>query len=53
MTQQVDITVLVDPEDKEVYVKFSGFEHEQDADEYAEFLIDYLSLMLFESETKH
>lgn len=51
--QIVDITVLVDPEDREVYVKFSGFEQIEDTDDYAEFLVEYLPLVLFESNSVH
>lgn len=36
-------------EEKAVYVKFTGFEDEDDADEYAEFLASTLPLLLFET----
>jgi hypothetical protein len=49
----IDLEVLVNEEKKEVYVKFSGFETLEGADDYAEYLLDLLPLMLFESETKH
>jgi hypothetical protein len=49
----IDLEVLVNEEKKEVYVKFSGFDTLQNADDYAEYLLDLLPLMLFESETKH
>ncbi len=32
-----------------VYVKFTGFEDEEDAEEYAEFLAETLPLLLFET----
>lgn len=44
----IDIEVVVG-EENEVYVKFSGFEDEEDAEEYAEFLAETLPLLLFET----
>lgn len=49
----IDLEVLVNEEKKEVYVRFTGFEDEKEADDYAEYLVDHLPLMLFESEVKH
>jgi hypothetical protein len=49
----VDVQVLVDEEDNTVYVKFTGFENVDEADEYALFLQEYLHLMLFQSEVLH
>lgn len=49
----IELEVLVNEELKEVYVKFSGFSTLEHADEYAEHLIDYLPLILFESDTIH
>lgn len=45
----IDIEVAVGNEDPVVYVKFSGFLDEEDAEEYAEFLAETLPLLLFES----
>lgn len=47
----LDITVFSSDEDKEpaVYVKFTNFESEEDAEEYAEFLAETLPLLLFET----
>ncbi len=45
----LDIEVAVSNEDPVVYVKFSGFEDIEDAEEYAEFLAETLPLLLFES----
>lgn len=45
----IDIEVVVAQDTPDVYVKFSGFEDEEDAQEYAEFLIDTLPLLLFET----
>lgn len=45
----LDIEVAVGSEDPVVYVKFSGFLDEEDAEEYAEFLAETLPLLLFES----
>ena len=45
----VEIEVVVADDSNDVYVKFSGFEDEEDAEEYAQFLADTLPLLLFES----
>ena len=45
----VEIEVVVGTDSPDVYVKFSGFEDEEDAEEYAQFLADTLPLLLFES----
>jgi len=45
----IDIEVVVANDSPDVYVKFSGFEDEEDAEEYAQFLADTLPLLLFES----
>jgi hypothetical protein len=45
----VEIEVVVADDSDEVYVKFSGFEDHEDAEEYAQFLADTLPLLLFET----
>jgi hypothetical protein len=45
----IDIEVVVAQDTPDVYVKFSGFEDEEDAEEYAQFLADTLPLLLFET----
>lgn len=45
----IDIEVIVGNESPDVYVKFSGFEDEEDAEEYAQFLAETLPLLLFET----
>lgn len=45
----IDIEVVVDEENDHVYVKFSGFESNEDTEEYAQFLAETLPLLLFES----
>ncbi len=45
----IDIEVVVAQDNPDVYVKFSGFEDEEDAEEYAQFLADTLPLLLFET----
>jgi len=49
----IDIEVVVGNESPDVYVKFSGFEDEEDAEEYAQFLADTLPLLLFETTRLH
>jgi hypothetical protein len=45
----VEIEVVVADDSDDVYVKFSGFEDSEDAEEYAQFLAETLPLLLFES----
>lgn len=45
----IDIEVAVSNDEPIVYVKFSGFEDQEDAEEYAEFLAETLPLLLFET----
>ena len=45
----IDIEVVVGEDVPNVYVKFSGFEDSEDAEEYAQFLAETLPLLLFES----
>jgi hypothetical protein len=45
----IDIEVVVGDDVPDVYVKFSGFEDSEDAEEYAQFLAETLPLLLFES----
>lgn len=45
----IDIEVAVSNDEPVVYVKFSGFEDMEDAEEYAEFLAETLPLLLFET----
>jgi hypothetical protein len=45
----IDIEVVISEEEPAVFVKFSGFEDEEDAEEYAQFLAETLPLLLFET----
>jgi hypothetical protein len=45
----IDIEVAVSNDESVVYVKFSGFADDEDAEEYAEFLAETLPLLLFET----
>jgi SepF-like predicted cell division protein (DUF552 family) len=45
----LDIEVATSMDENVVYVKFSGFEDIEDAEEYAEFLAETLPLLLFET----
>jgi hypothetical protein len=45
----VDIEVVVAEETNDVFVKFSGFDNIEDAEEYAQFLAETLPLLLFET----
>jgi hypothetical protein len=50
---ELALEVLVSEEDNSVYVKFTGFDDIAEADAYAEHLVEYLPLVLFQSEIKH
>jgi hypothetical protein len=50
---ELALEVLVSEEDNSVYVKFTGFDDISEADAYAEHLVEYLPLVLFQSEIKH
>ena len=50
---KLDLEVIVSEEDAAVYVKLTGFDDVESADQYASYLVDALPLMLFESEVKH
>lgn len=52
VSADIDLAVFVTDEN-EVLVRFAGFESAEDADAYAEFLSQYLSLLLFESTVMH
>jgi hypothetical protein len=45
----VDIEVVVAEGTNDVFVKFSGFDDAEDAEEYAQFLAETLPLLLFET----
>jgi hypothetical protein len=46
----IDIEVMSTTDDQPaVYVKFTGFEDAEDAEEYADFLVETLPLLLFQS----
>jgi hypothetical protein len=45
----IDIEVQIDAETNRVLVLFSGFNDDEDTQEYAEFLAETLPLLLFES----
>ena len=49
----IDIEVVIGEDAPDVYVKFSGFEDSEDAEEYAQFLAETLPLLLFESTRLH
>lgn len=49
----LDIEVLTGVDDKAVYVKFTGFDTEDEVEEYAENLAKVLPLLLFETTEMH
>lgn len=52
-TRELGMQVLVAEEDNSVYVKITGFDDIEDAEDYAEHLVETLPLLLFESGTQH
>jgi hypothetical protein len=48
-SDDIDIEVVVGSDTNDVFVKFSGFEDSEDAEAYAQFLVDTLPLLLFET----
>jgi len=49
-TDDLDIEVSVSTDtENAVYVKFTGFDDDEDAEEYAQFLVETLPLLLFET----
>lgn len=49
MSDDIDIEVMVAEEENAIYVKFTGFEDAEDAEEYASDLAELLPLLLFET----
>ena len=49
----LEMEVIMAEEELAVYVKFTGFDTHEFAEEYALKLMEDLPLMLFESEVKH
>ncbi len=48
-SDDIDIEVFIDENEKSVVVKFTGFSDDEDREEYAEFLAETLPLLLFET----
>lgn len=53
MGDDIELAVFVDPDENIVYVKFANFDELEDAEEYAEYLIENLPLLLFQSKVIH
>lgn len=53
MGDDIELDVFVDPDENIVYVKFANFDELEDAEEYAEYLIENLPLLLFQSKVIH
>ena len=51
--QKLDLEVIVSETDTAIYVKLTGFDDLESADNYANYLVDALPLMLFESQVIH
>lgn len=50
--KDVDLEIMIDHENN-VYIKFTGFEDEFEATNYAAHLEEIIPLLFFESPTKH
>jgi hypothetical protein len=53
LSDDIDIEVVVAEEENAIYVKFTGFEDEEETEEYALTLAEVLPLLLFESTRIH
>ena len=51
--EDIDIQIFKDDDEEDVYVKFSGFDNNEEAEEYAEFLAETLPLLLFGTTRLH
>lgn len=50
---EIEFEVSVDPDNSDIYVRFTGFSNLEDSEEYADYLLTHLPLMLFESDVLH
>lgn len=51
--KELNMEVIVSEEDLAVYVKFTGFDDDEDADTWADKMVNELPLLLFQSNIKH
>lgn len=53
--EEVDLSysIYTDPNTNTVYIKFTGYESEEQMQNFVEYIDSMLQLMLFQSETKH
>ena len=49
----LDVEIIISEEDLSIYIKLTGFEEMEHAEEYADYLSENLPFLLFESEIKH
>lgn len=49
----LDVDIFLTKSENAVYIRLGGFPSYEDANNYADYLVDYLPLMLFESKTLH
>lgn len=49
----LDFQIIADQDTYEIYVKITGFYHQNDSIKYAEYLAKYLPLLLYKSEVIH
>lgn len=52
VNSNIDVDIFLGQDDA-VYIKFSNFQDEVDAETYANYLAEILPLILYQSETKH
>lgn len=50
---ELNMEVIVSEDDATVYVKLTGFDDVESADQYASYLADKLPLLLFETKVMH
>jgi hypothetical protein len=53
--EEVDLkySIYTDPSTNTVYLKFTGYEDEEQMNNFVEYMDSMLQLILFQSETKH
>lgn len=53
MGQEIDFEIKIDEDNADIYLRFSGFDNLEDSNEYADYLMQTIPLMLFESDVMH
>lgn len=49
----IEFEIIIVEEDNSIFVHFTGFEDIEQTEDYADFLLEHLPLMLFQSKVQH